>query len=77
MASLNNAFKSLPRLVQLLLLIIPGVGWITEIVVRLSAFIHLKAMNQLIILILSIPFGIIIQYVDFVWVLLYKKLILT
>ena len=40
MASLNNAFKSLPRLVQLLLLIIPGVGWITEIVVRLSAFIH-------------------------------------
>ncbi len=77
MASLNNAFKSLPRLVQLLLLIIPGVGWITEIVVRLSAFIHGKAMNQLIILILSIPFGIIIQYVDFVWVLFYKKLILT
>ncbi len=76
MASINSSFQKLPRLVQVLLLIIPGIGWITEIVVRLSAFIHGKGTNQIIALILAIiiPF---FGWVDVVWVLLYKKLILT
>lgn len=77
MASLNSEFQKLPKIVQLLLLIIPFVGWVTEVVVRLSAFLHGKATNQLIILILSIPFGLILGIVDFVWVLLKGKLILT
>lgn len=76
MASINSEFQKLPRLVQLLLLIIPGVGWITEIVVRLSAFIHGKGTNQIIALILAI-FIPIFGIVDFIWVLLFKKLILT
>lgn len=76
MASLNNSFKKLPRLVQFILLIIPGVGWITEIVVRLSAFIHGKGLNQIIALLLAI-FIPIFSWIDLVWVLLFKKLILT
>ena len=54
MANLNSEFKKLPRIVQILLLLIPGLGWITEIVVRLSAFLNGKATNQIIALILAI-----------------------
>ncbi len=76
MANLNSEFKKLPRLVQILLLLIPGIGWITEIVVRLSAFLNGKATNQIISLILAI-FIPIFSWIDLIWVILFKKLILT
>ncbi len=76
MANLNSEFKKLPRLVQILLLLIPGIGWITEIVVRLSAFLNGKATNQIIALILAI-FIPIFSWIDLIWVILFKKLILT
>jgi len=76
MANLNSEFKKLPRLVQILLLLIPGIGWITEIVVRLSAFLNGKATNQIIALILAI-FIQIFSWIDLIWVILFKKLILT
>ena len=76
MANLNREFKKLPRLVQILLLLIPGIGWITEIVVRLSAFLNGKATNQIIALILAI-FIPIFSWIDLIWVILFKKLILT
>ena len=76
MANLNSEFKKLPRLVQILLLLIPGIGWITEIVVRLSAFLNGKATNQIIALILAI-FIPILSWIDLIWVILFKKLILT
>lgn len=77
MASINTEFKKLSKIVQLILLVIPPIGWFTEIAVRLSAFIHGKSKNQLIMLLVAIPFGLALQFVDFVWVLLYDKLILT
>ncbi len=76
MANLNSEFKKLPRLVQILLLLIPGIGWITEIVVRLSAFLNGKATNQIIALVLAI-FIPIFSWIDLIWVILFKKLILT
>lgn len=76
MANLNSEFKKLPRLVQILLLLIPGIGWITEIVVRLSAFLNGKATNQIIALILAI-FIPIFSWIDLIQVILFKKLILT
>ena len=76
MANLNSEFKKLPRLVQILLLLIPGIGWITEIVVRLSAFLNGKATNQIIALILAI-FIPIFSWIDLIWVILFKKLILA
>ncbi len=76
MANLNSEFKKLPRIVQILLLLIPGLGWITEIVVRLSAFLNGKATNQIIALILAI-FIPVFSWVDLIWVILFKKLILT
>ncbi|MDE6967199.1 MAG: hypothetical protein K2P12_00955 [Clostridia bacterium] len=76
MASLNKQFQDLPLLIKIILLL-PGIGWITEIVVRLSAFLNGKSTNQLIALVLFIFFGLILSIVDLVWVILKGKLILT
>lgn len=76
--SLNSGFKSLPRLVQIILLLIPGVNWLTEILVRGSAALHGKATLQLVVLIFAIlPTGILLGWIDLFSCLLQKKLILT
>ncbi len=76
--SIVSSFKSLPRLVQIILLLIPGVNWITEICVRVSAALHGKGIEQVIILILAIlPTGVILGWVDLIWCLVFKRLILT
>lgn len=77
--SLNKSFQSLPRWFQILLLFIPGVNWITEVVVRGSAALHGKAGEQIFILILAIipPTGILLGWVDVFSCLFRKKLILT
>lgn len=78
MATINNSFKSLPRLVQIILLLIPGVNWITEILVRGSAALHGKAFLQVIVLIFAIlPTGVLLGWIDLFSCLLQKKLILT
>ncbi|MDE7329321.1 MAG: hypothetical protein K2N57_06260 [Clostridia bacterium] len=76
--SLNKSFQNLPRLVQIILLLIPGVNWITEICVRLSAALHGKALKQLIVLIFAIlPTGVLLGWIDLFSCLFQKKLILT
>lgn len=76
--SINSGFKSLPRLVQIILLLIPGVNWFTEILVRGSAALHGKATLQVIVLIFSIlPTGVLLGWIDLFSCLLFKKLILT
>ena len=42
-------FNSQSRLVQIILLLIPGVNWIVEIIVRWSAFLHKGTALRLII----------------------------
>ncbi len=76
--SIVSGFKSLPRLVQILLLLIPGINWITEIVVRASAALHGKAFLQIIVLIFAIlPTGVLLGWIDLFSCLFQKKLILT
>ncbi len=76
--SINSSFKSLPRLVQIILLLIPGVNWFTEVLVRGSAALHGKAFLQIIVLIFAIlPTGILLGWIDLFSCLLQKKLILT
>ena len=68
-------FQQLPRLVQFLLLLIPFVGWITEIVVRLSALLAKPDARN----ILGFIFGLVIpvfSWLDLIWVLLFKHLVL-
>ena len=76
--SINKAFQGLPRLVQIILLLIPGVNWFTEILVRGSAALHGKAMLQIIVLIFAIlPTGVLLGWIDLFSCLIQKKLILT
>ncbi len=75
--SIVSGFKSLPRLVQILLLLIPGVNWITEICVRVSAAMHGKALAQIVVLIFAIlPTGVLLGWIDLFSCLFQKKLIL-
>ncbi len=69
-------FNRQSRLVQILLLLIPGVNWIVEIIVRWSTFFKKGGLIRLIICILTVPFGIIFGWLDLIWVLLFKKLFL-
>ena len=70
-----KAFQKLPRLVQFILLLIPGVNWVTEIIVRVSAIVERFSLRNLIGLILAIVVGFAFGWVDLVWVLLFKHLI--
>ena len=72
-----RTFNSLPRLVQFLLLLIPGVNWITEIIVRITAVIEKPSLGNIIGLIIAIIIGFAFGWVDLVWVLLFKHLILA
>lgn len=73
-----KSFNKLPLLVQVILLLIPVVNWITEIVVRASAAMHGKATKQIIVLIFAIlPTGNILGWIDLFSCLIQKKLILT
>lgn len=74
-----KGFNSLPRLIQILLLLIPGINWLTEVIVRVSAAIHGKAGKQILVLILAIipVTGVILGWVDLFSCLIQKRLILT
>ncbi len=69
-------FNRQSRLVQILLLLIPGVNWIVEIIVRWSTFLKKGGLIRLIVCIIVTIFGIVFGWVDLVWVLLFKKLLL-
>ncbi len=69
-------FNKLNRLVQIILLLIPGVNWVVELIVRWSTWLKKGGLIRLVISILTIPFGIIFGWIDLIWVLLFKKLFL-
>lgn len=63
-------------LLQLILLLIPGVNWFVEIFVRWSAWAKTKNVLTLVFAILvTIPSGIVIGWVDLVWLLLFRHLL--
>ena len=68
-------FNSLPRLAQLILLLIPGVNWVIEILVRWSSFIHTKSVLALIFAILVTFFGFGFGWLALLWCLLFKHMI--
>ena len=70
-------FNSLPRLVQFVLLLIPFVGWIVEIYVRLTAMLQKTTTQNILGFVLFLFFGSVLAYVDLVWVLLFKHLLLA
>ena len=68
-------FNKQPRLLQIILLLIPGVNWIVEVLVRWSAFLSSKSLLTLLFAILVTFVGIAIGLLDCIWCLLFKHLI--
>lgn len=63
-------------LIQLILLLIPGVNWVIEVGVRWSAYLKRKRLLTLVFAILvTIPSGIVIGWIDLVWLLLFRHLL--
>ena len=69
-------FNKQSRLVQILLLLIPVVNWITEIVVRVSGVIQKPSLGNILGLIIVIVIPVIPGWIDLVWVLIFNHLIL-
>lgn len=69
-------FNKQSRLVQIILLLIPGVNWITEILVRWSTFFKKGGALRLIICLVVTFLGVFIGWLDAIWCLLFKHLIL-
>lgn len=74
---MKKCFNSCSRLVQLILLLIPFVNWIVEIGVRWSNFLEKKGLISLILAIVVTFFGLVFGWVDLIWCLLFKHLILA
>ncbi len=71
-------FNSQPRLVQILLLFIPFVNWVIELGVRWSVALKKKDfLHILIAVIVTIPSGIIIGWLDAIWCLVTHHMILA
>lgn len=74
---MDKWFHSQSKIVQIILLIIPVVGWVCELIVRWSAVIrNAKVLNIVIALVVTftgwLPF---IHWVDAIWVALNNKLL--
>ena len=70
-------FNSQSRLVQIILLLIPFVNWIMELGVRWSHFLEKKSIVSLIVAILVTFGGLFVGWIDLIWCLLFKHLILA
>ena len=74
-----NKFFELPRLVQIILLIIPIVGWIVELIIRWSAVLEKFTLLNLVAALIYtfLGWGIVLQIIDIIWIVLFKHLFLT
>lgn len=70
-------FEKQSRLVQIILLLIPGVNWVVEVLVRWDHALRKKDLIKYVIAVLvTIPSGIIIGWLDALWCFLFKHLLL-
>ena len=73
----EKAFEKLPRLIQVILLLIPGVNWVTEAIVRWSHALRVKSLFKYVIaIVVTIPSGIIVGWLDAIWCLLFGHMFL-
>ncbi len=73
----DTLFHKQNKIIQVILLLIPFVNYITEILVRWSSFLRKGGALRLVIsIIVTIPTGIIIGWLDAIWTLVFNKLLL-
>lgn len=68
-------FNGQPRIIQIILLLVPGVNWVLEILVRWSSALNRKSVISLVVAILVTFFGLAFGWIDLVWCLLFKHMI--
>lgn len=69
-----KTFKGFPQWLRIVLLAIPAVNWVVEIILRVSALIEKKCLENVLMLICVIlPFGVIVGWVDLVLTEVLKK----
>ncbi len=69
-------FHKQNKLIQVILLLIPVVNYVVEILVRWSAFLKKGGIIRLVIcIVVTIPTGIIVGWLDAIWTLLFNKLL--
>lgn len=64
-------------LIQIILLLIPFVNWVVEILVRWSAYLKTKNTLTLVAAIIVTIFGAFVGWLDIVWLLIFKHLVLA
>ena len=74
---MDKWFHSQSRLIQAILLLIPVVNWIVEILVRWSAVLKKGGVVRIVVaIIVTLPSGVIVGWLDAIWTLLFNKLVL-
>ena len=68
-------FYSQSLLIQLILLLIPGVNWVVEVLVRWTAYLNTKDPITLVFALITLPFGMVFGWVDLVWLLVFGHLL--
>lgn len=72
-------FNSQSRLLQVILLLIPFVGWVVEVLVRLSVMLRTKSVLHIVvfILFLVVGWGWVLNLIDIIYLALKGHLILA
>ncbi len=74
---MDKWFHKQSKLVQAILLLIPVVNWFVEVFVRWSAFLKKGGAVRLIVcIIVTLPTGVVLGWLDAIWTLLFNKLLL-
>lgn len=68
-------FNKQSRLVQIILLLIPFVNWVTEIVVRVTAVLEKPTLKNILGLIFGIFIPVFFGWIDVICVLLFNHLL--
>ncbi len=71
-----TAFKRLPKVLQVILLLFPGINWIVELILRFGRALEKFNLVNLLVAILCLPFGVIIGWIDMVLVIFSDHLLL-
>ncbi len=69
-------FEKQSRLVQIILLLIPGVNWVIEVLVRWSHALKKKSFLKYLIAIVVTFAGLVVGWLDVIWCLVFKHMFL-
>lgn len=72
-------FYSQTKLVQVLLLVIPFVGWVMELLIRLSVMLRTQSLLHIVVFVLFVVvgWGWVLNLIDLIYLLLKGRLILA